>query len=91
MDDAPDATDVFAPLAAQLRQRGILTKRAGDALAVLDDEGEQVDTITAEARSDDPGWVWFYDCTDAPIARVDEPIGAALTIASNAHRGGARV
>lgn len=91
MDDASHATGVYAALAAQLRQRGLLPKVAGDALAVLDASGEQVDTITAQARPDDPGRSWFYDCTGAPIAQTDDPIQAAITITANMMRSGGRV
>lgn len=93
MDDAPDATatDVFAALAAQLRQRGILTRRDGDALAVLDTDGEQVDTITRRRRPSDWDRWWFWDCEDKPLAEADNPIAAALAIVSTLARSGARV
>lgn len=91
MDDAPDATGVYAPLAAQLRLRGILTRQDGDALAVLAADGEQVDTITCRARTDDAGRLWFFDCEDIPISEADDPVQAAITITANARRSGAHV
>lgn len=87
MDDAPDATGVYAPLAAQLRLRGILSQmQTCDALAVFDNGGQQVDTITAEERLDDGDRPWFYDCEGTPVAQVDDPIQAAITIVSNLRR-----
>ena len=81
----------LAALQTNLKTRGVLTRLDWDALAVLDtDTGEQVDTITCKPWPVDRDALWFFDCTDAPVAEAGDVIGAAVAVLGTLARSRAR-
>lgn len=78
----------LAALKANLDARAIPTRLDPASLAVLDQQDEQVDTITCRPWPLDRDALWFFDCEDGPLAEAGDVIGAAVAIVGEMHRCG---
>ena len=79
-------------LQANLTPRHVLTRLAGESLAVIDPATDRtVDTITVRPWPPAQDALWFFDCEDAPLADAEDVVGAAVAILGNLSRSGVRV
>lgn len=93
MESARSATAKarLVALKVTLEARGIAARVDEGSLAVLADDGEQVDTITCKPWPAVQDAWWFFDCENIPIAEADNVVLAADTIVTEMRRSGARV
>lgn len=89
MDDACHATDEFAPLVTQLRQRGYRTTTAGRVLLVVGLEYEGgprrlLQVVRVPRPSDFDRWWWRIQ-NRAWLAEADNPVEAAVMFAEHLH------
>ena len=75
----------LAALKSHLSGRGILARHDPRSLAILDDRGVQLDTITCELRGSDGGRMWFAN-VDGWLTEADDVTGAGLMIAGDVLR-----
>ncbi|MFA1552015.1 hypothetical protein [Actinomadura chokoriensis] len=77
----------LAALAANLNVRGVLTRIDADNLAILNDGGQQADTIFCRPWPLDRDAWWFFDCAGEPLAEAGDIVGAAVAILGNLQSG----